>query len=196
MSADSTTPAATFGEKAPQLSCETLADVVRQDVLAPAVRETTEEIWLHGAFADPESGIDREDLETPGGLTGLSDVDVFVVLDGWDAATLDTRFTASQHGLLCRLAAQDELAVHTDADPTDRLDRPPVPKPIREADLLPADALETTIQRAERTTFYARDFDRDLLQFRALDLTLGGPAAFEWLLGDQPKLRVWPTDGG
>lgn len=192
----SATPAATFREKAPRLSRETLVAVVREHVLAPPVREATESIWLHGAFADPESGIDREDPETPGGWTGLSDVDVFVVLDDWDAAALDTRYTASQHGLLCRLAVQSELHVHTDADPTDRLDRPAVPDSIRDAGLLPTDALKTTIRRAERTTFFARDFDRDLLQFRALDLTLGGPGAFEWLLGDRPKRRLWPPAGG
>lgn len=186
------TPRETFREKAPLLSRATLAETVRDQVLAPPVRDAARSLWLHGSFADPDSGIDREDLETPGGPHGLSDVDVFVVIDDWGERTLTTRSTASQHGLLCRLAAQGELHVHTDADPADRLDRPAVSDTLRNTVALPATALETTIHRAERTTFHVRDFDVDLLQFRALDLTLGGPIAFDRLVGDDPRVRLWP----
>lgn len=190
-----TTPVDSFREKAPRLSQETLVEVVRQDVLAPPVRDAVEEIWLHGSFADPDSGLDGEDPETAGGPDGLSDVDVFVVLDGWEATAINTRFTSSQRGLLLRLAAQDELPIYTDAEPTDRFDRPAVPDAIRERRLLPTDALETTIRRAERTVFFASDSDRDRLDFRALDLTLGGPIAFDRLLVNEPLLRLWPRTG-
>lgn len=186
----------TFRVKAPRLSLESLTEVVRNDVLAPAVRDVARSAWLHGSFADPRSGIDREDLETPGGPNGLSDVDVFVVVEGWGDLHLSTRFTASQHGLLCRLAAQGELDVYTGDGPPDRLDRPAVPEEVRSRVSVPTPALERTICRAERTTFHVREFDVELLQFRALDLTLGGQTAFEQLVGDEPRLQLWPTPTG
>lgn len=186
----------TFRRKAPRLSRATVARVVRTDVLAPSVRDAARGGWLHGSFADPGSGLDREDPATPGGSHGLSDVDVFVVIDDWSDRTLTTRFTASEHGLLCRLAAQGELHVSTDADLSGRLDRAAVPEGFCGAVALSATALEKTLHRAERTAFHVRGFDVDHLQFRALDLTLGGPTAFDRLVGDDPRIRLWSEGDG
>lgn len=190
------TPREAFEEKAPRLSPERVTEAVRDDVLAPPVRDAARSGWLHGSFADPASGLDREDPATPGGPHGLSDVDVFVVIEGWGDRTLATRFTASEHGLLCRLAAQGELRVSADADRPERLDRPAVSEDLRDAVALPATALETTVRRAERTAFHARDFDVDHLQLRELDLTLGGREAFDRLVGDESRIRLWPQTGG
>ena len=168
----------TFAEKAPLLADVDLAKIVVSDLLAPEVREYVERVYVYGSFVDDSTELDRDG--------DTSDLDVYATVDGdllpGDVTEVSTRFSASRHGLLCRCATQDALEVYGRAEPFD-LSLPPVSEPLRES-----------IERAERAVFHATELDTELLRFRATDLTLGTPAAFEAFLGDDPRLRVWPTD--
>jgi len=99
-----------------------------------------------------------------------------------DTTEVSTRFSASQHGLLCRCATQGALDVYGRREPFD-VPLPEVSEPLRES-----------VERAERAVFHATERDTELLRFRATDLTLGTAAAFEAFLGDDPRLQVWPLD--
>lgn len=187
------TPKETFYKKAPLLGRGTLADAIRDHVLAPPIDEAMQKIWLHGAFADPRRGLDHEDLEAPEGPPGLSPLEVFVVLDGWRDVHVSTRYTAGYHGLLRRLAAQGCLDVYTDARLDDDRHAPVVSDDVRDAVDVPVDALETTLRRAERTTFHVRQFDVDQHQYRGLQLTLGGQAAFRRLVAMHFHHKLWPA---
>jgi hypothetical protein len=84
---------------------------------------------------------------------------------------------------LCRLATQGALTVYGRDEPVG-VALPDAPAPVVES-----------LVRAERAVFHASGFDVELLRFRPLDLALGTPAAFERFVGEDPRLRVWPTDG-
>ena len=177
------TPAEAFAERAPLLDPPTVAKVVLFDLLAPEVREHVESVYVYGSFVDPDRELDRDG--------DTSDLDVYVTVGDVVLPTVDskpaevsTRFSASQHGLLCRCATQGALDVFGRTDPFD-VPLPDAPEGIVES-----------IKSAERAVFHPREMDADLLRFRALDLTLGTRDAFERFLGEDPRLRVWPLDQG
>ena len=175
------TPTDAFAEKAPLLEDVGLAKIVLFDLLAPEVREHVESVHVYGSFVDPDRELDRDG--------DTSDLDVYVTVgdavlptvDG-EPAEVSTRFSATEHGLLCRCATQGALDVYGRREPFD-VPLPEVSEPLRES-----------VERAERAVFHATERDTELLRFRATDLTLGAAAAFEAFLGDDPRLQVWPLD--
>lgn len=177
------TPADAFAAKAPLLEDVALAKIVLFDLLAPAVRDHVEGVYVYGSFVAPERELDRDGE--------VSDLDVYVTVDdailpgaGDDPREVSTRFGATEHGLLCRLATQGALDVFGRREAFD-VGLPDAPDPV-----------VATVERAERAVFHAREMDIDLLRFRPLDLTLGTPEAFRSFVGGDPHLQVWPLDGG
>lgn len=176
------TPAETFADRAPLLDDIDVANVVLFDLLEPAVRERVDHVYVYGSFVDADRELDRDG--------DVSDLDVYAVVDegaldtwGVDGTEVPTRFSASQHGLLCRCATQGALDVYGRREPFD------VPLGVDDS------ALVESLTRAERAVFHARALDTELLHFRALDLALGTSGTFERFLGDDPRLEVWPLDG-
>ena len=175
------TPAEAFAERAPLLKPPTMAKVILFDLLEREVREHVESVYVYGSFVDDSTELDRDG--------DVSDLDVYVTVAdevlprvNGEPREVSTRFGATEHGLLCRCATQGALEVYGRADPFD-LSLPEASEPLRES-----------IERAERAVFHASELDTELLRFRATDLTLGTPPAFEAFLGDDPRLRVWPLD--
>jgi len=172
------TPAEAFAERAPLLDDVTLAKIVLFDILEPPVRDGVECVYVYGSFVDDSTELDRDGA--------VSDLDVYVTVgpevlprvDG-EPREVSTRFSASQHGLLCRCATQGALEVSGRAEPFD-VPLPQVSEPLRES--------------IERAVFHANELDTELLRFRATDLILGTPDAFATFLGDDPRLQVWPLD--
>jgi len=176
------TPGEVFAERAPLLDDVALAKIVLVDLLAREVREHTTGVFVYGSFVDGAATLDREG--------DTSDLDVYVTVapeglpttDGGEPREVSTRFSATDHGLLCRCATHGALDVFGRAEPFD-VPLPDVPEPVAES-----------IKSAERAVFHAREMDTELLRFRALDLSLGTAAAFRSFLGDDPRLQVWPLD--
>jgi hypothetical protein len=172
------TPAEAFADRAPLLDDATVAKVVLFDLLEREVREHVESVYVYGSFVDDSTELDRDG--------DTSDLDVYATVDDdllpGDTTEVSTRFSASQHGLLCRCATQGALAVYGRREPFD-VPFPEVSEPLRES-----------VKRGERAVFHATERDTELLRFRATDLTLGTAAAFEAFLGDDPRLQVWPLD--
>lgn len=202
--------AETYRERAPLLNGGDLAEVVLGDLLDPAFAEHLDGVYVYGSFVDPDRELDRDG--------DTSDLDIYVTVEPDTARELlpglpaaepgadgdgdpagecedkdegeggareaSTRFGATQHGLLCRLATQGALTVYGRDEP--------VGVALSDA---PAPVVESLV-RAERAVFHTSGFDPELLRFRPLDLTLGTPTAFERFVGEDPHLRVWPTDDG
>lgn len=175
------TPAEVFAEKAPLLVEPAVAKIVLFDLLERPVREHVDGVYVYGSFADPDTELDREG--------DVSDLDVYVTVDEailpaveGDPAEVSTRFNATQHGLLCRLATQGAIEVFGRREAFD-IPLPDAPEPV-----------VGSVERAERAVFHAREIDVELLRFRPLDLTLGTADAFATFVDDDPHLGVWPLD--
>lgn len=177
------TPADSFVTKAPLLADGELAAVLLEDVLDPTVVERVAAVYCYGSLADPDASLDADG--------SVSDVDVYVVLEDGALADLgaperasevSTRFSATQHGVLCRLAAQGVLDVHARPEPFD--------VPLNVA----GGPLARSVRQAERAVFHAREGDVELLQFRPMDCTIGTEAAFREFVEPDPHLKVWPCD--
>lgn len=177
-------PREVFARSAPLLDDVALAKIVLVDLLAPEVRDHVAGVYVYGSFVDGTTELDREG--------NTSDLDVYVQVapeglpttDDGEPREVSTRFSATDHGLLCRCATHGALDVFGRTEPF-VVPLPDAPGPVVES-----------IKSAERAVFHAREMDTELLRFRALDLTLGTGDAFERFLGEDPRLRVWPLDDG
>lgn len=178
-------PADVYAERAPNLPAYELLTVVREEILADELLEDVVAIHVYGSFVRPDVAIDYdEQLNEPTHPADNSDLDVWVEMEGWDDRVLSSRYTGSQHGLVCRLAAQGLVDVHGLED-SELLD---VPISGR---IDATDAEIETIRRAERTTVSLTDTDQEILGFRPLDFSLGGSDAWEREVGDDPTLTIW-----
>jgi len=178
----------TYRERAPLLPPDALTEIVFGDLLAPELVEHVEAVYVYGSFADPDRELDRDG--------DVSDLDLYVVMEreaageflptgeGPGAGEVSTRFGATQHGLLCRLATQGAITVYGRDEPLG-VTLPDAPEPVVES-----------LVRAERAVFHASGFDVELLQFRPTDLTLGTRDVFDQFVGDDPHLQVWAADWG
>ncbi|PSP79363.1 hypothetical protein BRC81_05090 [Halobacteriales archaeon QS_1_68_20] len=167
------TPAAAFEVRAPLLSTEDLATVLRRDVVADDLLDRVARGYLYGSFADPASTVDEG---------RLSDVDVWLDVEGLAEGAVSTRFGGSGFGLRNRLEAMGDLRVYDGSERDERL---------LEIDLQPEDpAVRETLRRAERTAFRTSEADRDAPRSRPLDLSLATPEMTEAIL-DGPRLPLW-----
>lgn len=176
------TPADVFAEKAPLLEGLEVAAIVLFDLLDAEVRREVDAVYVYGSFADPDRELDRDgDVSDLDVYVTVEDVAVLPTADG-EPAEVSTRFGATEHELLCRLATQEAFEVFGRSDGFD-VSLPDAPEAVVES-----------IERAERTAFHVSELDVELLRFRPLDLTLGTPGAFASFVDDDPHLQVWPLD--
>jgi len=179
-------PAEVFAHRAPQLSADEVATIIREEIVHEDILDDVVAIHIYGSFVDPDTKIDYDEvIEEQTHPADNSDLDVWVEMDGWDTRVLDVRFTGSLHGFVCRLIAQGDIDVYGFDDPG-RLE---IPISAR------GDATEAeleTIRRAEQAVVTLTEQDQEILGFRPLHFCLGGSAAFESEVGDDPILTVWP----
>lgn len=174
-------PAAVFDERAPLLSSEELARLLLEDVVDDRIREDVRAIHVYGSFVNPDARIDYDEaLEEDAHPSDLSDLDVWIE---WTYdRTVATRYRARQHGIICRLIAQDEVSYPGGQELAEA--------PIDTAGDAP-DGAVATIEAAERVVFALTELDREILGFRALELALGGRVAFDEEVGEDPFLTIW-----
>jgi len=181
---DPVDPADVFDERAPLLSADKLAGLLLEDVVDDRIHEDVRAIHIYGSFVNPDARIDFDEaLERDAHPSALSDLDIWVE---WTRdRTLSARFSASQHGLICRLIAQDELSYVGGQDPAEA--------PI---DVVgnASDGAIATIEAAERVVLALTELDREVLGFRGLDLALGDKEAFDCEVGDDPFLTIWQRE--
>jgi len=178
-------PAAVFDERAPLLPTEDLAELLLEDVVDDRIREDVRAIHVYGSFVTPDARIDYDEaLEEDAHPSDLSDLDVWI--EWTHDRTVATRYRARQHGIICRLIAQDELSYSGGKEMV-------AEAPIDVADDAP-DGAVGTIEAAERVVFALTELDRETLGFRVLELALGNRKGFDDEVGEDPFLTIWERD--
>lgn len=171
-------PAEAFARKAPQLTRDELATIVREELLVGPIRKHCESVWLYGSFVNSDA-----ELDIDGDVSGL---EVYVTVDPSILPSADaevsTRFSATQRGVLGRLAMHDVIDIYGQPEPR-----------FVSFPLAPESLLES-LRTAERAVFHVRESDREQLNYRGLKLTIGTRAALDELLDRNPALRLWARD--
>ena len=180
-------PAAVFDERAPLLSTTELARLLLENVVDDRIREDVRAIHVYGSFVNPDARIDYDEaLGEDAHPSARSDLDVWIE---WPHdRTVATRYRARQHGIICRLIAQGELAYLGGQELAE------TPVDTAGDALVGADGAVATIEAAERVVFALTELDREILGFRALDLALGDRAAFDDEVGEDPSLTIWERE--
>lgn len=175
-----TAPLEEFRAKAPLIDVDELVELILYDIMTEELRERAESVWIRNSFTDPDREIDTS--ETP------SDLDIYVVVPGWDLPVTDSGIAAVASGAdppdaLAESAADFEwTSKDGNWDSAEQAwDR--IPEYVRE-----------TLRRSVEIGFYARESDVEEGIIRLFDLVVGNRENFAYVEKPGAEVRIYHGD--